>query len=158
MMIKMINEKILLCLLNYLITDHLMKVKLYTLYNLLQCHIHYNLYVLWHSLYHSFLTTYCRLSNSIFSSDTVIFYIKLIHLYVILICMLVSLDYSQTFFNLTHIMSKSLMLSVHTEDKFVLNRPVLNSTVKVSSWSKDLKIDNINLCIDCESNKVCHHN
>ena len=54
-------------------------------------------------------------------------------------------------------MSKSMMLLVHTEDKFVLNRPVLDSMIKVGSWNKDLKIDNINLRIDCESNKVCHH-
>ena len=155
--IKVIDKKVLLCLLSYLVADHLIKVKLYTLYNLLQCHIHCNLYVSWHSFYHSFLTTYYRLSNSTFNSNIVMFYIKLIHLYVILICMLVSLDYLQTFFNLIHIISKSIMFLVHIEDKFVSDRLVLNSTVKVSSWSKDLKIDDINLCIDCESNKVCYY-
>ena len=49
-----------------------------------------------------------------------------------------------------------MMLLMHIEDKFVSDRPVLNSTVKMSSWSKDLKIDDIDLRIDCESNEVCH--
>ena len=132
-MIKVIGEKVLLCSLSYLVADHLMKVKLYTLHDLLQCYIHCNLHVLWHSLHHSFLTTCCRLSDSTFSSDTVMFCIELIHLHIILICMSVSLDHSQTSFNLTHIMSKSMMLSVHMKGKFVSDRPVLNSTAKVSS-------------------------
>ena len=54
-------------------------------------------------------------------------------------------------------MSKSMMLLMHTEGEFVSDRLVLNSTVKVSSQSKDLKIGDVNLRIDCESNKVCHH-
>ena len=132
-MIKIINEKILLYLLSYLVADHLIKVKLYTLYDLLQCYIYYNLYVLSHSLYYSFLTTYYRLSDSTFSSDTVMFYIKFIHSHIILICMSVSFNYLQTFFNLTHIMSKSMIFLVHTEDKFILNRLVLNSMTKISS-------------------------
>ena len=152
----MISEKVLLCLLSYLVADHLMKVKLYILHNLLQCCIHYNLHVLWHSLYHSFLTTCCRLSDSTSSSEIVMFCIKFIHLYIILICISVSLDYLLTFFNLIHIMSKSIMLLMHTEDKFVSDRLVLNSTVKVSLQSKDLKIDDVNLRINCKSNKVCY--
>ena len=158
MMIKVINEKILLCSLSYLVADHLIKVKLYTLHNLLQCYIYCNLHVLWHSLHHLFLTTYCRLSDSTFICDTVMFCIEFIHLYIILICMSVSLDHSQTFFNLTHIMSKSIILLIHTEDKFVSDRSVLNSTAKVGPQSKDLKIDDVNLHIDCESNKACHCN
>ena len=157
MMVKMIDEKVLLCLLSYFVANHLMKVKLYTLYDLLQCHIYCNFHVLWHSLYHSFLTTCCRPSDSTFSSDTVMFCIELIHIHVILICMSVSLDHSQTFFNSTHIMSKGMMLLVHTKGEFVSDRSVLNSTVKVSSQSKDLKIGDVNLHIDCESNKVCYH-
>ena len=157
MMIKMISEKVLICSLSYLVADYLIKVKLYTLHDLLWCHIYCKLHVSWHSLYHLFLTTCCRLSDSTSSSDTVMFCIELIHLYIILICISVSLNHSWTFFNSTHIMSKSMMLLMHTEDKFVSDRPVLNSTVKMSSQSKDLRIDNVNLHIDCESNKVCYY-
>ena len=152
-MIKIIDKKVLLYLLSYLIANHLIKVKLYTLYNLLQCCIYYNLYVLWHSLYHLFLITCYRLSDSISSSNIIKLCIKLIYLYIILICMLVSLDYLQTFFNLTHIISKSIMLLMHTKDKFVSNKLVSNSIIKINSENKVLKISNINLHINCESNK-----
>ena len=50
-----------------------------------------------------------------------------------------------------------MMLLVHMEGEFVSDRPVLNSMMKVSSQSKDLKIDNVDLRIDCESNEVCYH-
>ena len=157
-MIKVIGEKVLLCSLSYLVADHLIKVKLYTLHDLLQCYIHCNLHVLWHSLHHSFLTTCCRLSDSTSSSDTVMFCIELIHLHIILICISASFDYSWTLFNLTHITDKCMMLSVHMKGEFVSDRPVLDSMMKVSSQSKDLKIDDVNLRIDCESNEACHHN
>ena len=50
------------------------------------------------------------------------------------------------------------MLLMHTEGEFVLYKPVLNSMTKIDSQSKDLKIDNVDLRIDCESNEVCHYN
>ena len=51
-----------------------------------------------------------------------------------------------------------MMLLMHTEDKFVSDKLVLDSMMKMSSQSKDLKIDDVNLHIDCESNKVCYYN